>query len=381
MYISLFVIFSLALILFMLAKDELRAPNYGVCSKNFYNWQNITAFLVFAAVMGVRYNYGVDNLMYIKSYNSFLENHHVGRESYEQGFLWILKFFTLLDAHYSLFIGFFAFVQIFFIYYCVRKNIYYLPFVALYLVLGQTFTTMANLMRQCTAECIFFYLVRYIEERKLWKYIVGVLLCTLIHKSAIILLPLYLLGKRRILYKHSNIMAIMFIACTIIGNTPFWIDHVLRLKNLLILLDYQIYAEHLDSIVDNNIADMNWGPARIGVWLLHITTILIFKDAASFLKLNKVYILYFTLYFFGICFYNLFANTSEVFLRPFLYLIDIGVFVVPMCLYYLYKSRKKLLFTAYCCLSFFFTIYMSIKPFINGNGSESAEVYKFFFLQ
>lgn len=48
------------------------------------------------------------------------------------------------------------------------------------------FCTTLNIMRQFCAVAIVFYAVRYLEEKKVWKYLCAVLLAMLIHKSAVI---------------------------------------------------------------------------------------------------------------------------------------------------------------------------------------------------
>lgn len=103
MYLSIAVICSLALVLFLLARDELTKRNYKLCERNFYNWQNIASFLIFGLVMGVRYNYGADNIMYINSYNQLQNQGTLLRDNYEWGFNKIMEAFVALDAHFSLF--------------------------------------------------------------------------------------------------------------------------------------------------------------------------------------------------------------------------------------------------------------------------------------
>ena len=381
MYLSIAVICSLALILFLLARDELTKRNYKLCERNFYNWQNIASFMIFGLVMGVRYNYGADNIMYIDSYNQLLNQGTFMRNNYEWGFNRIMEAFVAVDAHFSLFIGFWASFQIFFIYYCLRKNIYLLPFVALFLVLGPPFTTISNLMRQCAAECIFFYLIEYIADKKVVHYIIGVLICALIHKSAIILLPLYWLCQKPKLPSNPMILAAIVVICTLIGLAPTWVNSFTRLEKMLAFLDYDIYAENINTIVDEANLNMAWGPSRAGKWLLDLFSILIAPKAMKYLKMGKQFKIYFFLYFFGVCLYNLLANTSQIFFRPIYYLLDLRIFIVPISLYYLYKCRKSIAFLGYSILSFYLTIYLSIKPYIDGVGDRSYEVYKFYFLQ
>lgn len=80
--------------------------------------------------------------------------------------------------------------------------------------------------------------------------------------------------------------------------------------------------------------------------------------------------------------YELFANTSQIFIRPISLFQSFSVAVVPICLYYLWKTRRKFLFYVMAILAFFNTYWWTVKAYLaNGTGEQSPEVYKFFFLQ
>lgn len=52
----------------------------------------------------------------------------------------------------------------------------------------------------CCRLCIYF-LVEFIAERKLMSYVIGVILCSLIHRSALLLLPFYWIFDKSIYFK------------------------------------------------------------------------------------------------------------------------------------------------------------------------------------
>mgnify|MGYP003369573761 CR=1 FL=1 len=59
-----------------------------------------------------------------------------------------------------------------------------------------------NQARQMLAIAIIFYSIKYIDEKKFKKYLIGVLLAASIHTSAIIMLPLYFIGRLEVNKKN-----------------------------------------------------------------------------------------------------------------------------------------------------------------------------------
>lgn len=153
------------------------------------------------------------------------------------------------------------------------------------------------------------------------------------------------------------------------------------LKGVLAFMDYGNYADQLELITENADQAMAWGPARVGLYILDILAIALFPKIKEIYRLDKRFDVYFCAFLFGTFFFNLFANTSHIFLRPIAYFRDFRLIIVPVCLYYLFKERRYALFTLMAVLAFFYTLYASSKAFVSGLGEKAPEVYKFFFLE
>lgn len=67
-----------------------------------------------------------------------------------------------------------------------------------------------SVLRQVMAAAVFFYGIQFIIERKLWKYILCMLLASCFHISALILIPLYFLVHKN--FKAAHILILVFIA-------------------------------------------------------------------------------------------------------------------------------------------------------------------------
>ena len=386
MILSISVYLILAFLLYVLAKQiviseriALRTTEHNI---SFLNLPTVLSILLFALICGVRYNVGVDNLSYIKQYTYLQQTGNFARENFEALFGWVAKICVNLNLHFSIFMGLWAGLQLFFIYYSMRRDKYLLPFIALFIVLGPTFLSWTNGVRQTVVICIFVFLIEYITTRKLWKYVVGILICSCIHKSAIILLPFYFIFQKP-LYPKSRLLNIsILIVCTVVGMAPNWIYIMNDLKDILVFVDYENYADQLEYITENANQSMAWGPSRIGLYALDLLAIWFYPKISKKYQLNKRFDIYFCAFLFGTFFFNLFANTSHIFLRPIAYFRDFKLIIVPVCLYYLLKERRYCLYLSMSALAYFYTLYASTKAFVgDGLGGNAPEVYKFFFLE
>lgn len=385
MILSFAVYLILACSLYILAKqivikDRVLLRTTG-SNAPFGDLPTILSILIFALICGVRYNVGVDNLSYIRQYTHLQQTGNLSRDNFEPLFGAVANICASLNLHFSIFMGFWAGLQLFFVYYSMRRDKYLLPFLALFIVLGPTFLSWTNGLRQTVVICIFTFLIEYIVAHKLWHYVIGILICSCIHKSAIILLPFYFVFQKPLYFKSRSLNISIAIVCTILGMNPGWIYMVNDLKGVLAFMDYGNYADQLELITENADQAMAWGPARVGLYILDILAIALFPKIKEIYRLDKRFDIYFCAFLFGTFFFNLFANTSHIFLRPIAYFRDFRLIIVPVCLYYLFKERRYALFSLMAVLAFFYTLYASSKAFVSGLGEKAPEVYKFFFLE
>jgi putative capsular polysaccharide biosynthesis protein len=86
--------------------------------------------------------------------------------------------------------------------------------IALLLFFGLLFFFTFTYLRQMIGVGIAGLSLKYVYERKLWKFIVLVLLATSFHNSAVILLPVYFIPVRK--YNINSVLVIMFV-CLLVG--------------------------------------------------------------------------------------------------------------------------------------------------------------------
>ena len=384
MFLSFFVYTFTALGLFLLARNVSLRESYLIQARGqtlqFCTLEIMLSICLFAFIAGARYETGVDHLTYLREYLNLQTTGVTGRETFESGFLFISKFFAQSGVHFFFYFAFWAALQIGFVYYALRNNKYLLPFVGLCIMLGPYYLSWMNGIRQCVAACAFIYAVEFIEKKKFWHYIIFILLLSFIHRSAIILLPIYFLFyvKWDNLLHRRKTNIIILICCVILGSTPSWLHFVNSLENVLYLLGYEGYADRLEMMTTENLRTMAWGPSRLSIFLSEVLIIWFYPALKDYFKGDRKVEMYFFLFLIGDCLYNLFANTSHIFLRPIEYFTLFRLPLTAYLLYYFYKKKKLFLFFALivlACSNAYISVYKAIaRP----TELSDCSLYKFF---
>lgn len=157
-----------------------------ISQRSFWHFETIFPLLLFAVVFGMRYDVGVDHLSYLEKY---LERFHSGKNDLLFNLLSELGW--RLNLHYAVYFSLIAFIQVFFFFYAFKNERYLYPFLVFFIFTNGEWGFWMNGIRQALAMCIWIFSLKYIEEKKIWKYLLWGILAVLFHKSAIILLIFY----------------------------------------------------------------------------------------------------------------------------------------------------------------------------------------------
>lgn len=347
---------------------------------SFWSTEIWLSILVFAIVAGLRYNVGVDHLMYLQFYEDMAKQGWITRETLESGFLFIMKVFTGLNLHFFFFFAFLAAVQLFFIYYAFRYKKYLLPYIGLFIMLGPFFLTWMNGIRQCIVMCFFIFSIEFIQQRKFFHYIISIILASFIHKSAYMLIPIYFLLWKPSYIGENKYLSIGILFCAIVvGQTPTWLNISSHITSLLQLMGYNFYADNLQTIAEEGNKIRAWGPSRLGDLAITIFIFWLYPKMKTFYNQDKILPYYFILFFIGSCLYNLFANTSHIFIRPIEYFT---IFKLPLTAYmlvYCKTTHKQTLFKFLAIIAFSYIYFVIYKSSLIQNPHEDFSSYKFFF--
>ena len=381
MLLSVIVYTTTALLLFFLANNYSKRDNVLCLSSGKHlsmgSGEMVLSFIIFCIVAGARYDVGVDYLSYLDIYL----NKNFFYRDFEPGFILVTQYFQSIGAHYFFYFAFWAFLQIFFIYKSCEDEKYLLPFLALFIMLGPFFLDWMNGIRQCAVCCFFVFSIRYIEQKRILPFIIGILLSTTIHKSAFILIPFFLLSFRPIVLKNKWVNLIVILICVILGSSPTWIGITSNAPEILKFLGYDVYADSYDRIMDlETFRQTVWGPSRISLFAIDIIVILHYPMMREYYKNSRKIDILFFIFFLGCCLYNLFVNTSHIYLRLIQYFTIFKLPLTAYALFYLKKTHKIAWFMILCFLSFTYIYFVIYKSVAMPTEVLQKNLYKFFFM-
>lgn len=200
-----------------------------------------SAFIL-SVIYGIRYDFGNDYWNYVEIFKGAAFN---DQDRIELGWFYLNKIFSSW--------GFFSFVfcltifQIFSIYYFIAKYVersYWWFAIAIftgtfnYLLLG------CSMMRQFTAMIILFYSIRYIVEQKFLPFVLIICAAILVHKTAIVFAPMYILGKWTPHIEKTCIMIIyMGVVYVLFIFAELYIEY---LKNISLFMDEEHFSNYLE---------------------------------------------------------------------------------------------------------------------------------------
>lgn len=379
MILSLFIYTLTAFFLYQLAYSAHR--RYGNVGVNVGLWrpEYVISFLLFAFVVGARYRVGVDHLSYLDYFNSISMDLPQPTKNLEPLFYAITWLFAKSGLHYFFYFAFWGFLQLYFIYYAFKDYRFVIPFAAVYIILGPIFFDWMNIMRQSVAVCAFAALSYFIINRKIYPYICSIMILSLIHKSALICLPLYFISYIPEFYNKRRQMQFIFFLSILIGISVPSINFI-PLQDVMNLIGYDNYNIELTMSADQTFASA-WGPRRLSMLIIDFAIIYFFPIVYKKFNLGKKWNLFFTFFFIGACLYNVVSGISGFLVRPLNYLLIFRIPLVGLILYYTsHKKQLAFLFLLLCACSF---TYIGVYSGAHNPSDYAAEscLYKFFFLE
>ena len=291
------------------------------------------AIVIYSIVLGLRYNVGEDYMSYMNIYNM------QDFDNVEWGYAILNRLLYNLGLPFSSIFILVAFLQIFFFVKGVEKiNKKYLPlslffyFTTLYLFFS------INGLRQAIAFSIFVFAIGYIGKKQLFKYLITIFLASTLHKSSLVLLPLYFIVNNDWLLRHRFLqIGVYFVTFTL---SVVFRDFIINNANILFaIIGYGDYANSID-----NLAEISWAKeGGIGIYFFMIIDLWIiwqFVKCDNLLS-NKVIICFYNLYYLGVVIANITVGTY--FDRMNVYFQHIRIVIYAIFFYNILFYRKNLL--------------------------------------
>ena len=360
-----------------------REPTYignsGIYIKNnFFLQPEVLVIIVsFTFVFGCRYGVGVDYFHYLNAYENNTD------ERFEFLFKTISDFLRNNNLHYAVFFSVWAFLQITLLYYAFRNQRFLFPLLAFFLIIGYSYMSWMNIIRQELAAGVFLVSLKYLNEKKLLKYLLCVLVAYGFHRSSIVLVVIYpLFLWKTDLFRRINTQLVLYVIALIISLLfSTWIVEKIE-RPFEIFTDFFGYENYSYSFLESeslNSRSQFQTNTGFGIYITVFKTIPI-------ILLSRRMKDYYNSSFFEIVYSLWFIRIISAFLvgdsiilnRPFAFLSNFNMIIYSYFVYYCFKSRKQL-------LSIFGIAYMLVFVvvffYIVSNGDINTSKFLFFWQQ
>lgn len=285
--------------------------------------KNLWLFIAFfTLICALRGRTGVDTVAYVYIFKNGFFSGDTTSLNGEWGFYYLSDFIANNHIHYSVGLGICGFVQILFITKGILPYKSLLCYFPIVLFGGTLFLGMTNAVRQMMAAAIFFYAIKFIVDKKIIYYSISILVASLFHHSALILLPLYFIPKSFDISPQRRTLLIIFFVCFIAGNTPQFQWLISYLDALTGSAGYDHYVGVASEILNSGYTQETraFGPMQLSYFLCGLAVIwygpVLGKRYSESMDTFKLWYLFAVAY--G-CLYFLVCNVSHLLIRPIMY--------------------------------------------------------------
>lgn len=261
----------------------------------FSKYVRVVPYLLLASLIGFRKEVGTD----YDAYTNFF-NYERDSDFLEIGYTWINRWIASMGGNVHDVFLLMGLLSGFFIYKSLNnKQINYTPSAILSYIFP--FSFLVNGIRQSLAISVSFFCYKYIEERKLFAFLLCIGFAFLFHNSIICMIPLFFFIHK---YAPKKIYIIIFFISLILTQLNFS-QLVSPIENLIAMKDR--YA----NLMENDVATT--GYFSIGLlfnwFLLSILFVFFLKN-----DYHKKYPVLFNLFFFSIIFFHM-RIAAGIFIR------------------------------------------------------------------
>lgn len=332
--------------------------------------QHFAALILFSLIIGFRHNVGVDWESYKLNFELLKDSPLISfnEQKNEIAFFYINKIIIALGLGFQWM--FFTMAMITWYFYFKSLPKFLLPLLLFFLFVDEYFFWSMNGVRQFVAMGIWLFSTRYILNKKLFKYVIFILIASLFHRSALVLLPLYFLPYTKI--HNRYFWLVLFVITFFIGNINFLLDLIKPGLQSIgqkvgVFEVYNYYLER-DQIEINT--DVQLGLGYIFKLLVNAFLIIV---SSLVIKKHPKTSLFFVLFFIGTIFFNLFYSI-QLLGRINNYFLIMRSVVIAISIWYFWKTKEYRIYIYLFCLLYFIIFLVSIY-----NSSNLCSPFRFTF--
>jgi len=232
----------------------------------------------------------------------------------------LMLFINKFTGNYLVFIFITSFLWVYSIYkFSIDNSKNYIFTILLFLTFG-IFELGFSAIRQAMAISVFLLSFNYIKQKKLFKYIVGIVIASLFHSSAIILLFIYpFINMKLSITKKTMLLIIIAIIITLLISSGMYEELLIKF-----VPDYELKYENIGSELNSNYT-------VFGISILTFVMLYMLDTAKQNLvkKDNPEY-----MYLLLLCLFSYIATLHPTLGRMLQYFMPAIPLIVPTILYY-----------------------------------------------
>lgn len=304
--------------------------------------------IYFTLIIGLRYDVGVDYLLYREVYLGQLSPRadfiaHIGNYvSFEPGFSAIVNFFAKHRMHPCFLFLSIAFLQSTFLFKFCKTYRSMAGWILFFYITSSTFFDSLNGMRQMTAFYMYLCTIPFIQKRKFRPYFLSIIAISLFHKSIFLMLPAYFIVHCEIFSKRKWPAIIVLSSFIGGGILSYFILNVLfpSVGTFLTAFDrISSYTENSDNL-QLTARDDSLGIASLIYLSIDLIIVYHLKELRTFYR-NKVNInVFFNLFLFGSFLYY-FSTASITLSRINYYFANFRFIMLGFLVYMLTQYSPK----------------------------------------
>lgn len=362
------------LTIFMMIFSNISAKFQERNVKSLFQVEIFFLIMAFAIICGLRYDVGVDYFSYLGSYDDISKYNDSESVKFEIGFKSMMQLLAAFEAHFFWFFFVTSLVQIYFITKAFETEKRVLPYLSFVLMTGGIYFTLMNEIRQGIVVCIFLFATRFILERNLIKYLLCFLLSYIIHKSALIFIPIYFIFRvDRDFFKNTKIQLIALFMAVVLSSFNVWTYWLSYIEKIIVFAGYD---NSYGSIAERMAVfehEYSKGARYYFPVLINIIIILYSRKMKSYFEPKK-FRLFYNIYFIGALTTFLFYNNTLM-QRPVRFFTFFQLIMTSYLFLYLWKSKQR---NKYNFLAFIFLVMLHLVIFYAFVASDHHTMYKFF---
>jgi len=303
----------------------------------------VYGIVLYSIIFGCRYGVGVDTLTYMLNYLAY--NTSEGQtgiaKSMEIGFRSFTELMAYLRAHYSIYFGIIAFVQLFFTLYVFKNKKELLPYAVFTFMIGCSWLTYSNGLRQILAVSLWIPAIDYIARKKWWSFAITVAIAITMHKSAAILFVFYpIFHWRQEWFKNIWVQLALLAVALLLMKVDVIQNLMMQLENVIKLIGYDAYLNEDQATNVHRKARLGLG--FIITLTLNILLIINSRKTKEFFQ-SKFFTIAYDLFVVGIILKYILIS-SIVFSRINYYFINITFIIAAFTLRYAHRKNKLLFY-------------------------------------